>query len=141
MHPTSIQDCKLIEISNFSDKRGSISFLEGEVHIPFPIKRIFYIYDVSPNESRGFHAHKETFQFFVCLSGSFCLKLNDGKKTQDHILNKPNEGILIPPLIWTELNNFTPNTICLGISSNKYQPDEYIDSFDTFLKQKNYIKD
>jgi dTDP-4-dehydrorhamnose 3,5-epimerase-like enzyme len=136
MMQTSINDCKLIALPDYRDQRGDLSFIESEVHIPFPIQRIFYLYNVPPQATRGAHAHKMVYQFLICIHGAFTMMLSDSSQTSHFFLDKPSEGLLIPPMIWGELKNFSPDTVCLVLASHKYDPNEYLNNYDTFVQYK-----
>ena len=135
---TSINDAKIIEIPKVHDTRGNLSVIENEV-IPFEMKRVYYLYDVPSGSERGGHAHKNLQQFLIALSGSFNVILNDGKEEKVITLNKPNEGLLINPGIWRELNNFSSGSVCLVIASAVYDETDYIRDLEEFiLYKKNY---
>ena len=123
---------KLIELSKISDPRGNLSIIEANKEIPFDIKRVFYLYDVPTGESRGAHAHKELFQFLVCLSGSFDVELDDGINKSIIHLNRPWKGLLIPPMIWAAETNFDPGSVCLVITSDIYKETDYIRNYDEY---------
>jgi hypothetical protein len=109
-----------------SNYQGSLTPVYSEEHIPFKIKRIFYIYDIPKNTYRGGHAHMKLNQFLISLSGSFNVKLFDGKNYEDFLLNKPNEGLFIKKMIWSELKFSTSNSICLALASHLFDENDYI---------------
>ena len=111
------------------------TFIENNEHIPFSIKRVFYVYDVPTAESRGAHAHKTLEQFLICLSGSFDVELDDGKKKKKVHLNRPWEGLYIPPMIWAAETNFDPGTVCLVLCSALYCKDDYIRDYEIFKEK------
>lgn len=128
-----LADCKVIELPKITDPRGNLSFIEGGQHIPFEIKRVFYLYDVPTGESRGAHAHIELEQFLICLAGSFDVSLDDGfKKTSIH-LNRPWKGLYIPPMIWASEINFDPSSVCLVMASSCYSETDYIRDYGHYL--------
>lgn len=129
-----LKDCKLIELPKISDARGNLSFIEGNKHIPFDIKRAFYLYDVPTAESRGAHAHRALHQFLVCLSGSFDVQVNDGKEAKIFHLNRPWIGLHIPPMIWAAEINFDSHSVCLVLASALYDEKDYIRDYNEFLK-------
>jgi len=118
------------------DPRGNLTIVENNKHVPFEIKRVFYIYDVPTAESRGAHAHKTLHQFLVCLSGSFDVELDDGHAKKVKHLNRPWEGLYIPPMIWAAETNFDPSTVCLVLCSGIYNKDDYIRDYQEFLKNR-----
>jgi hypothetical protein len=132
MTTPSVNDCYLITLPKITDPRGNLSFIEGSRHIPFEIKRVFYIYDVPTEESRGAHAHRELYQFIICLSGSFDVQTYDGKEHRTVRLKRPWEGLLIPPLIWSAEINFSPGSVCLVMASDYYREPDYIRNIEDY---------
>lgn len=126
--------CRLIELGRISDPRGNLTFIENQGQIPFDIKRVFYLYDVPTAESRGAHAHRALYQFMVCLSGSFEVALDSGKDRSRVRLNRPWQGLLVPPMIWAAEENFDPGTVCLVLASELYQASDYIRDYVEFLR-------
>ena len=124
---------KIINIPKITDVRGNLSVIENDV-VPFSIKRVYYLYDVPSGSYRGGHAHKELKQLLIAISGSFnvVLKDQDGRK-RTITLNKPNKGLLIPNMVWRELEDFSSGAICLVIASQPYDEDDYIYDLDDFL--------
>ena len=125
--------CQLIELPKISDLRGNLTFAEGERHVPFPVRRVFYIYDVPTGASRGAHAHREQHQFLICLSGSFDVELDDGQERKVVHLNRPWKGLHIPPMIWAAEVNFDPGTVCLVLASDRYVEADYIREYEEYL--------
>lgn len=137
MKKTTIRDCQLISLPRVQDPRGNLTFLEGRHHLPFEIKRVFYLYDIPTEESRGAHAHYQLYQFLICLSGSFDVALDDGsEKTKVH-LNRPWKGLLIPPMIWAAEINFDAGSLCLVLASEHYQEHDYIRDYNQYLSLIN----
>ena len=132
---TSIDDCRLIDIRRYSDTRGYLSVIEGNIDIPFEIKRIYYLYMV-PEVSRGAHAHKALQQLLIATSGSVHVTLDDGKNQKTFVLDKPWKGLLIVPGLWRTLSDFSGGSVCMVLASEKYQPDDYIRDYQEFLKFK-----
>ncbi len=137
MPTPTIDDCTVIQLPKISDPRGNLTFIEGNKHIPFDIKRVFYLYDVPTEENRGAHAHKELHQFLICLSGSFDVALDDGNIQKTIHLNRPWAGLHIPPMIWAAEINFDPGTVCLVLTSDLFEEADYIRSYDDFLSIVN----
>ena len=128
---------KLINLPKINDPRGNLSFFESGIHIPFEIKRTYWIYDVPGGEVRGSHAFKESQEFIIALSGSFDVVLNDGDNEKKFSLNRSYNGIYIPNMLWRRLENFSTNSLALIVSSIKYDATDYIRDFEIFKKQKN----
>lgn len=126
-----VNDCLIMGIPNIKDPRGTIAVIEKEV-IPFDAKRVYYLYDVPSDATRGGHAHKELYQFLIAISGSFDVILHDGTIQKKVTLNKPNKGLLIKPGIWRELENFSSGAVCLVIASEVFNEDDYIRDFEKF---------
>ena len=130
----SIDKCTLIELPKITDPRGNLTFLEGGIHIPFEIKRVFYLYDVPTGENRGAHAHRELHQFLICLSGSFDVLVDDGLNKNVLHLNRPWKGLHVPPMIWAAEINFDPGSVCLVMASNTFNENDYIRNYEEFIK-------
>lgn len=126
-----IEDITLIDIPKITDPRGNLSVVE-EGFLPYPVKRVYYLYDVPSGAYRGAHAHKEQVEFLIALSGSFEVLLDDGESKKSVILNKPNQGLLIPTGIWRELENFSSGSVCLVLSSGTYLETDYIREYEEF---------
>ncbi|RZT41539.1 sugar 3,4-ketoisomerase [Cupriavidus agavae] len=129
----TVNDCKIIALPKITDPRGNLTFLESERHVPFEIKRVFYLYDVPTEESRGAHAHKQLHQFIICLAGSFDVRVDDGESQATFHLNRPWKGLHVPPMIWGAEINFDPGSVCLVLASDHYCEDDYIRDYETFL--------
>jgi dTDP-4-dehydrorhamnose 3,5-epimerase-like enzyme len=129
----TVEDCKLIELPKITNARGNLTFVEGTRHVPFPIKRVFYIYDVPTGEDRGAHSHREQHQFLVCLSGSFDVVLDDGRRKSVVHLNRQWKGLHIPPMVWAAETNFDAGTVCLVLASDFYSESDYIRDYAEFL--------
>jgi dTDP-4-dehydrorhamnose 3,5-epimerase-like enzyme len=127
---------KIIDIPKIEDRRGNLSVIEKEV-IPFDIKRVYYLYDVPSDAYRGGHAHKEQYEFLIALSGSFEVVLDDGFEKQKVMLNKPNKGLLIPTMIWRELENFSSGAVCLVLASDVFDEADYIRDYEQFKLSKS----
>lgn len=130
---------KLIELPKILDRRGNLSFIEGESHVPFAIRRTFWIYDVPGGEVRGGHAYRETEEFIVALSGSFDVVLNDGTGERRVHLNRSYNGVYVPKMVWRSMDNFSTNSLALVLSSTDYCEDDYIRDFDDFRKEATNV--
>lgn len=122
----------LIDLPKICDKRGNLSFIEGGNHIPFEIKRVFWIYDVPGGEKRGGHAYKNCDEFIIALSGSFDLVLDDGTEKRTVSLNRSYNGLFVPRMVWREMYNFSTNTVVMVLASKEYCEDDYIRDYEEF---------
>jgi hypothetical protein len=134
---TTLADCRIIDLPKISDPRGNLTFIEGEGrHIPFGIKRAYWIYDVPGGEKRGGHAYKDLHEFIIALSGSFDVVLDDGTERKTFSLNRSYFGLYVPNMIWRQLENFSTNGVTLILASLAYNPDDYIRDYDEFITSK-----
>ena len=133
---TTVNDCKMVDIRKFSDDRGYLSVVEGELDIPFAIKRIYYLYMV-PEAARGAHAHKQLQQLMIATSGSVHVTMDDGKNKKTFVLDKPWKGLLVAPGLWRTLDNFSGGAVCMVLANEHYEIDDYIRDYDEFLKYKS----
>ncbi|MDD4148527.1 MAG: FdtA/QdtA family cupin domain-containing protein [Bacteroidales bacterium] len=131
-----MQDCKLIQLPKIVDNRGNLSFIESNKHIPFDIKRVYWIYDVPGGEFRGSHAFKEQNEFIIALSGSFDVHIDDGKQKTVFSLNRSYYGLYIPAGYWRQIENFSTNSLALVLSSTNFSEKDYIRNYEEFLKTK-----
>ena len=128
-----ISSCRLIDLPVIHDPKGNLSFVENSVHIPFDMKRIYYIYDVPGGSERGSHAHKNLHQFIVAISGSFDVVLNDGQQQKRFHMNRSHYGLYVSPMMWRDLDNFSSGSVCLVLASEVYSESDYIRDYDAFL--------
>ena len=131
-----VKEAKIIELPKFLDARGNLSFAQNYTHIPFEIKRTYWVYDVPGGECRGGHAYKQTEEFVIALSGSFDVKVDDGKEKKTYHLNRSYYGLYIPKGIWREMDNFSTNSLALEFASTQYNPKDYIRDYNEFIKLK-----
>ena len=124
----------IIELPKISDPRGNLTFIESNNHLPFEIRRVFYLYDVPGGSDRGGHALKSCSQLLVAISGSFDVTTDDGKQKQTFHLARSYYGLYIPPLTWREMFNFSSGSVCLVLASENYSPAGYIRSEQEFRK-------
>ena len=129
----SVYDCVILPLSKIHNRAGNITIVEGQTHIPFDVRRIYYLYDIPGGEDRGGHAHKELHQLIVAASGSFNVLLDDGQNKKIVTLNRPDYGLMVVPGIWRELFEFSSGAICLVLASQKYDQADYIRSYDQFV--------
>lgn len=127
---------KLISLPKFLDVRGNLSFVEQENHVPFIIKRTYWLYDVPGGECRGGHAYRENQEFIVALSGSFDVVLDDGNEKKKYTLNRSYYGLYVPKGLWREMDNFSTNSLALILSSTDYRANDYVRDYNEFLRMK-----
>lgn len=132
----TIDDVKIIELPKFADPRGNLSFVEQLNHIPFEIKRTYWIYDVPGGEARGGHAFKQNDEFIIALSGAFDVIIDDGETKKKYTLNRSYYGLYVPAGMWREIENFSTNSLALEFGSTHYDVNDYIRDYDEFLKKK-----
>ena len=131
---SAVVDCRMIQLPKIPDVRGNLSFIEAGRPVPFVIKRIYWIYDVPGGEARGGHAYKTLQEFVVALSGSFDVVVDDGKKRAIVHLNRSYQGLYIPNMIWRDIENFSTNSVCMILASQRYSADDYLRNYQTFLE-------
>ena len=130
-----LNECHMINFPKIADARGNLTVIESSQLIPFAIQRVFYLYDVPVKSGRAGHAHKKLYQLLVAISGSFDVILNDGYITQRFHLNQPYQGLLICPMVWGEVNNFSSGSVCLVLASLPYDESDYYRNYDVFQKE------
>ena len=133
---STVFDCALIDMSKVHNKAGNITVVENDKNIPFDVKRVYYLYDIPGGESRGGHAHFKLEQYIIAASGSFDVRLDDGKNTKVFTLNRPYLALHVIPGLWRELDNFSSSSISLVLASDKYDEGDYIRDYRKFLKFK-----
>lgn len=126
----------IIDLPKFLDRRGNLSFAEQLKHVPFEIRRTYWIYDVPGGESRGGHAYKENEEFIIALSGAFDVKLTDGQQMSTFTLNRSYYGLYVPKGYWRQMSNFSTNSLALILASTPYDPDDYENDFDSFINSR-----
>ena len=131
---TDLNKIQLVDVPKILDERGNLSFIEELNHIPFQIKRTYWIYDVPGGEVRGGHAYKTLHEFIVALSGSFDVVLDDGKTKKTYSLNRSYYGLYIPNMIWRSIENFSTNSLCMILASEKYDENDYVRDYEEFIK-------
>lgn len=132
-NPQTVEECRIIHLPQRTDPRGNLTFLESGRHIPFEIKRVFYLYDVPGGASRAGHALTSCHQFLIAMSGSFDVLLDDGSTQRRFQLNRSYYGLYIPPMIWREIDNFSSGSVCLAIASEMYDEKGYLREYSQFL--------
>jgi dTDP-4-dehydrorhamnose 3,5-epimerase-like enzyme len=128
-----LKSVQLVELPLVSDERGNLTFIESARHVPFSIERVYYLYDVPRGVGRGGHAHKALRQLMVPLSGAFEVVVDDGRGWRERYrLDRPNVGLYIGPMIWRELESFSPGAVALVLASKKYDESDYYRNYDAF---------
>jgi hypothetical protein len=130
----TIYDCTIIQLPKIENRAGNISPIHGNIDIPFEIKRVFYLYDIPGGEDRGAHAHRKCHQFLIAGSGSFNVLVDDGNNKRTFNLNRPYYGLYIPPGIWASEIGFSSGSICIALTSHKYDENDYIREYEDYLK-------
>ena len=131
-----VNDVSFLKLPRFLDARGNLSFVEQNNHIPFEIKRTYWIYDVPGGEGRGGHAFRENQEFIVALSGAFDVIVDDGSNKKRFTLNRSYYGLYVPAGLWREMDNFSTNSLALEFGSIHYDVNDYVRDYDDFLKLK-----
>lgn len=134
----SVDDVKIIELPKILDKRGNLSFIEQFNHIPFEIKRAYWVYDVPGGEARGGHAFKRNEEIIIALSGSFDVTVDDGQNKKKFSLNRSYYGLYIPSGLWRTMDNFSTNSFALEFGSVEYSESDYVRDYSDFLKMKGH---
>lgn len=132
----TIDDVKIIELPKFADPRGNLSFVEQLNHIPFEIKRTYWIYDVPGGENRGGHAFRQNEEFIIALSGAFDVTVDDGVSRKTFQLNRSYYGLYVPAGLWREMENFSTNSLALEFGSIHYSAEDYVRDYQEYLKMK-----
>lgn len=133
----TINDCRIIELPKFLDVRGNLSFAEQFTHIPFEIRRVYWLYDVPGGIARGGHAEKNNEELIVALSGAFEITVDDGTSSKTFVLNRSYYGLYIPKGLWREIREFSTNSFALEFGSIPYTEDDYIRDYEVY---KEYVK-
>ena len=132
MNAYTLDACHLIDLPKISDPRGNLTFVEGGSHVPFDIKRVYYLYDVPGGAERGGHAHKDLRQLIIAISGSFDIVLDDGRQTKRIHLSRSYYGLYVCPMIWREMDNFSSGAVCIVLASNYYDESDYFRNYSDF---------
>jgi len=130
----TLADCRLIDLPQIADPRGNLTFIESTRHIPFEIKRVYYLYDVPGGAMRAGHAHKTLQQLLIAMSGSFDVTVDDGRAKKTFHLNRSYYGLYIPPMIWRDIDNFSSGSVCMALASDYFDERDYYRQYAEFLK-------
>lgn len=129
----SLKDCHIIDLPKISDPRGNLTFIEGERHVPFDIKRVYYLYDVPGGAERGAHGHRNLQQFIVAMSGSFDVILDDGFETRTIHMNRSYYGLYVSPMMWRNITNVSSGAVLMVLASEVYKESDYFRDYEEFL--------
>lgn len=127
-----IDQCNIIELPRINEPRGNLTFIEANRHIPFDIRRVYYLYDVPGGAERGGHAHKALHQLIIAMSGSFDIHLDDGYEKKTIHMNRSYNGLYICPMIWREIDNFSSGAVCMVLASEYYDEQDYYREYAMF---------
>lgn len=127
----------LIPLQIHGDDRGSLIAFENGHNLPFDVKRVYYIYGTQAGVSRGFHAHRKLKQLLIAVSGSVTVKTEHDGKTETHLLNRPDEGLLIEGFVWREMHDFSPDCVLIVLADDYYNEADYIRDYATFKREEN----
>jgi dTDP-4-dehydrorhamnose 3,5-epimerase-like enzyme len=135
-----IEQCRIIELPKISDPRGNLTFVEANRHIPFDIKRVYYLYDVPGGSERAGHAHKQLQQLFIAMSGSFDIILDDGDQKIKYHMNRSYYALYVSSMIWRNLDNFSSGAVCMVLASEYYDESDYYREYQDFIEAVNQKK-
>src|SRR5918999_41652 len=136
----SIEKCRLVDFPKIGNPNGNLTFIESGRHIPFEIKRVYYLYDVPGGAERGGHSHNALHQLIIAMSGSFDVLLDDGYQRKSYHMNRSYYGLYLSPMVWREINNFSSGAVCLALVSAPYDESDYIRDYDTFIAAARRIR-
>lgn len=140
VNDTDFRECGLQELRVRGDARGSLIAIEGGVDVPFPIARVYYIFDTKPGVERGFHAHHDLLQWLICVSGSCVVVLDDGGRREEFALNRPDLALQIGPMIWREMRDFSPGAVLMVLASAHYAETDYVRDYAEFVSLASEAK-
>jgi len=135
----SVNQCRMVDLPRVNDPRGNLTFIEANRHIPFDIRRVYYLYDVPGGSERGGHAHKALHQLIIAMSGSFDIHLDDGREKKTIHMNRSYNGLYICPMIWREIDNFSSGAVCMVLASDYYDELDYYREYSEFINATKRI--
>ena len=136
----ALADCRIIDLPKISDPRGNLTFIEGARHIPFEIKRVYYLYDVPGGAERGAHGHRKLQQFLISMSGAFDVILDDGFEAKKFHMNRSYYGLYISPMMWRDITNFSSGAVLMVLASEPYEASDYFRDYEQFLAAARAIR-
>jgi hypothetical protein len=136
---TTVGDCRIVELPKIGEPRGNLTFIEGSVHVPFEIRRVYYLYDVPGGASRAGHGHRDLQQFIIAMSGSFKVVVDDGRQRKSFQLNRSYYGLYIPRMIWREIEDFSSGAVCTVLASTLYEEADYFRDYSEFRAAKGAL--
>jgi hypothetical protein len=137
----NLDKCQIFDLPRINDRRGNLSFIEANRHVPFEIRRVYYLYDVPGGAERGGHAHKALHQLIIAMSGSFDIHLDDGHAKKTIHMNRSYYGLYVCPMIWREIDNFSSGAVCMVLASDYYDELDYYREYNDFVNDvKRAIK-
>ena len=131
----ALKDCRIIDLPKISDPSGNLTFIEGERHIPFAIKRVYYLYDVPGGAERGAHGHRDLQQLIVAMSGSFDVILDDGSEKKTFHMNRSYYGLYVSPMMWRDITNVSSGAVLMVLASEYYDAADYFRDYEQFLAE------
>jgi dTDP-4-dehydrorhamnose 3,5-epimerase-like enzyme len=129
----TLDKCQIFDLPRINDPRGNLTFVEANRHIPFDIRRVYYLYDVPGGAARGGHAHKELHQLIIAMSGSFDIHLDDGYSKKTMHMNRSYNGLYVCPMVWREIDNFSSGAVCMVLASDYYDELDYYREYHQFV--------
>ena len=129
----NLNKCQIVDLPRINDPRGNLTFVEANRHIPFDIRRVYYLYDVPGGAERGGHAHKALHQLIIAMSGSFDIHLNDGHGKKTVHMDRSYYGLYVCPMIWREIDNFSSGAVCMVLASDYYDELDYYRDYNEFI--------
>lgn len=129
-----ISECKILQFPKIHDQRGNLTFIEGQKHVPFAIRRVYWIYDVPGGDWRGGHAYRQLEEVIVSISGSFDLVLDDGRDKWNFSLNRSYFGVYVPRMVWRQLENFSTNAVALVLASDAFSEKDYVRNYEDYRR-------
>ena len=127
-------NCELLDLPRIADERGALTVVEAQRHIPFEVRRVFYLYEVPSGMQRAGHALRTCHQFIIAAAGSFDVVVDNGESRLRHHLDRPDRGLHVPPMVWRELESFSAGAVCLVLASEYYSLEDYVDEYADYLR-------